>query len=104
MHPYTLQMKLQILVLAACSSIVFAVLDGCDPSFCKRVKCTPATDLDCGPYAMVVPNATMCGCCDTCVRVLSMMIITIIMDVFSTKTISLNDLLFCALWLTILLF
>jgi hypothetical protein len=104
MYLYTLQIKLQILVLAACSSVVFAASDDCDPRFCKRVKCTPATELDCHPNAMVVPNASVCGCCDRCVRLLSLMIITIIMDVFSTKTISLNDLLCCALWLTIVLF
>jgi hypothetical protein len=91
MHLYTLQIKLQILVLAACWSGVFAIFNECKSNYCMGVKCTPATDLDCGPNEMVVPNATLCGCCDGCVKLLSM-IITIIMDVFSTKTISLNDL------------
>jgi hypothetical protein len=101
---YTLQIKLQILVLAACSSVVFAASDHCTPSACKLQICKSATEIHCGPNEMVVPNATDCGCCDGCVRLRGMMIITIIMDVFSTKTISLIYLWCCALWLTIVLF
>jgi hypothetical protein len=89
---YSLQIKLQILVLAACSSVVLAESDACTPSASKRFKCKPVTELKCQPDETVMPNATICGCSEACVRPLSMIIITIIMDGFSTKTISLNDL------------
>jgi hypothetical protein len=104
MYLYTLQIKLQIFVLAACWSVVFAFDVPCYEGICKHANCRPATEIQCEPNEMVVPNATECGCCDGCVRMLGILIITIIMDVFSTKTISLNDLWCCALWLTIVLF
>jgi hypothetical protein len=106
MYLYTLQIKLQILVLAACSSVVFAQRNNCHEGDCSEARCTPATELHCRPNEMVVANSSTseCGCCPSCIKMLCMMIITIIMDVFSTKTISLNDLLCWALWLTIVLF
>jgi hypothetical protein len=104
MHLYTLQIKLQILVLAACWSVVFAESYICSEGICEYEQCTPANKIQCEPNKMLVTNATYCGCCDGCVNMIGMMIITIIMDVFSTKTISLNDLWCCALWLTIVLF
>jgi hypothetical protein len=101
MHLYTLQIKLQILVPAACSSVIFAFPVPCFEGICSKVTCRPANELQCDTNKMVVTNASECGCCEGCIK---MMIITIIMDVFSTKTISLNDLWCCALWLTIVLF
>jgi hypothetical protein len=91
-HLYTLQIKLQILVLAACWSVVFGFDVSCCEGICELANCTAANEIQCEPNEMVLPNATECGCCDGCVRMLGMMIITIIMDVFGTKTISLNDL------------
>jgi hypothetical protein len=102
MHLYTLQIKLQILVLAACWPVVFVKSDDCAPDYCEIAECAQA--FGCNPDEFMMPNATLCGCCDACVRQLGITIITIIMDVFITKTISLNDLWCCALWLTIVLF
>jgi hypothetical protein len=104
MHLYTLHIKLQILVLAACWSVVFASDDSCHEGICELANCTQANEIQCEPNEMVVPNATECGCCYGCVRMLCMMIITITMDVISTKTISLNYLWCFALWLIIVVF
>jgi hypothetical protein len=106
MYLYTLQIKLQILFLAACCSVVFAASFICNRRFCENEECTrlPSTELKCHPSKVVMPNSTFCGCCPSCVELLGMMIITIIMDGFSTKTISLNDLWCCALWLLLCLF
>jgi hypothetical protein len=81
MHLYTLQLKLEILVLAACSSVVFAFDIPCYEGICSRVTCTPANKIQCEPNKMVVTNASECGCCDGCIKMLGMMNITIIMDV-----------------------
>jgi hypothetical protein len=64
MHLYTLQIKLQILVLAACSSAVFLTSDDCTPDYCERAECAQA--LGCRPDEIMMPNATLCGCCDAC--------------------------------------
>jgi hypothetical protein len=76
MHLYTLQMKLQILDLAACSSVVFAFV--CPRDYCETVDCTKVTKLPCPPNEILVANASSCGCCPICTWFQNMIMIIII--------------------------
>jgi hypothetical protein len=85
-------MKLLLTLLAVCVCTASAIV--CLPGSCDSVDCAEPTPEMCSSRnAVLVPNATLCGCCAACIKQLSMIIIGVIFinNVINTGCLQKNN-------------
>ena len=80
-------MTLHLILLAVCVCTASAIV--CLPNYCDEVACPDLREENCASRnAVLVPNATFCGCCPSCITQLSMIIIGVIVI---TVAININN-------------